>query len=262
MTGKTVVEIKNLTYAPQGQVILDKINLRVKDTDFIAVIGPNGGGKSTLLRLILGLLEPTRGEVLVLGRTAKKAARLIGYVPQNVHINTGFPITALEVVLMGRLGGGPRRNRSFSAKDRKAAMEALDQMGMAGRAHVKIGEMSGGQRQRIFIARALVTSPELMLLDEPTASIDNKGQRDFYRNLSRINSSVPILVVTHDLLMIADYVNTFACVNKTLYLHNKHGINEELLANMYSCTRDEICPVTILKQMAAPYTQIQGQDDD
>ncbi len=258
---KNIIEITELTYALKGQVVLDKINLTVNSSDFIAVIGPNGGGKTTLLKIILGLLNPTKGKIRVLGQSAKKSARLIGYVPQNIHINTSFPITALDVVLMGRLGLR-RRGRSFSAEDRTAAMEALDQMAMADKARVKIGRMSGGQRQRVFISRALVTNPGLLLLDEPTASIDTKGQNDFYQTLSKLNQSLPILVVSHDLLMISNHVKAFACVNKSLHLHNEKEINGNLLECMYSCTSQEICPVSIFKQMSAPFIHHQGDNND
>ncbi|MCP4690481.1 MAG: ATP-binding cassette domain-containing protein, partial [Desulfobacterales bacterium] len=210
-----------------------------------AMIGPNGGGKSTLLKLMLGLLKPDRGVIRVIGQSAQKASSSIGYVPQDVHINRNFPITALDVVLMGKLDPKKRWARK-SASNRREAMAALERMGMAAHAEKKIGELSGGQRQRIFIARALVTRPTLLLLDEPTASIDTKGQADFFKLLKELNSDVTILVVSHDLLVISRYVKSVACVNKGLHYHHQAEITGDMLENMYPSTLKEVCPVELV----------------
>jgi len=241
----SIVEIRNVCFSYNGQEVLQDVNFDVAEGDFIAMIGPNGGGKTTLLRLMLGLLKPDQGSVRVLGMPAQKASHHIGYVPQEVHGNRSFPITALEVVLMGKLGPGKRFSRK-SRQDREEAMEALARMDMAVLAGRRIDELSGGQRQRVYIARALVTRPKLLLLDEPTASIDTRGQSDFFKLLKDINKDVTILVVSHDLLVISTYVKSVACVNKRLHYHCQAEITGDMVDMMYPCTAEEICPVELL----------------
>ena len=182
----TIVEIKDLDFAYGGEAVLEDVSLNVRPKDFIAIIGPNGGGKTTLLKLVLGLLPPAKGTVRVDGKSPQEASPCIGYVPQNVHANHSFPITAIDVVLMGKIEPKNRWSRR-SAANRREAMAALERMEMEAHADKKIGMLSGGQRQRVFIARALVAQPKLLLLDEPTASIDTKGQADFYRLLRDLN---------------------------------------------------------------------------
>ena len=240
-----IVEIKNVCFAYNGHTVLEGVSLDIRQGDFIAMIGPNGGGKTTLLKLILGLLKPAKGSIRVLGDTTEKASHHIGYVPQDVHINRSFPITAMDIVLMGKLEP-ERRWTKNSAQDRQEALNALKQMEIEAFANRKIGELSGGQRQRVFIARALVSQPKLLLLDEPTASIDAKGQAEFYRLLKTLNKDIPILVVSHDLVAISTYVKSVACVNKRLHYHNQAEITGEMLEEMYPCTDEEVCPVELI----------------
>jgi zinc transport system ATP-binding protein len=243
--GNSIVEIKNIWFAYNGQAVLEDVSLDIRPGDFIAMIGPNGGGKTTLLKLMLGLLRPNRGTIRVLGDPTEKASHHIGYVSQDVHINRSFPITAIDVVLMGKLEPGKRWARS-SVQDRTDALDALERMEIADCASSKIGELSGGQRQRVFIARALVTQPKVMLLDEPTASIDAKGQAEFYRLLKELNKDITILVVSHDLVAISTYVKSVACVNKRLHYHHQAEITGEMLEEMYPCTDEEVCPVELI----------------
>lgn len=245
MHNSPVVKIKNVTFAHGSQTVLEDVRFDIHDGDFIAMIGPNGGGKTTLLKLTLGLLKPDRGSIRVMGQPAQQAAHHIGYVPQDVHINSNFPITAMDVVLMGKLDPGKRWARNSSA-NRMDAMDALERLEMASHAEKKIGELSGGQRQRIFIARALVTQPKLLLLDEPTASIDTKGQADFFRLLKELNRDITILVVSHDLLVVSRYVKSVACVNKRLHYHDQAEITGDMLETMYPCTVEESCPVELV----------------
>jgi zinc transport system ATP-binding protein len=240
-----IVEIKALDFAYNREAVLQDVNLTVQPRDFIAIIGPNGGGKTTLLKLILGLLTPGRGAVRVDGQPPHKASACIGYVPQDVHMNRDFPITAIDVVLMGKRDPKKRWVRKTAA-NRREALEALDRLEMAAHADKKIGTLSGGQRQRVFIARALVTQPKLLLLDEPTASIDTKGQADFYRLLRELNHEITILVVSHDLLVVSRYVKSVACVNKRLHYHDQAEITGEMLETMYPCTVEEVCPVELV----------------
>ena len=236
-----IVDIRNVYFAYNGQTVLEDVSLDIRQRDFIAMIGPNGGGKTTLLKLVLGLLKPGSGSIRILGGSTEKASHHIGYVSQDVHINRGFPITAIDVVLMGNLGPDKRWGRS-TARDRREALDALERMEIESFADSKIGELSGGQRQRVFIARALVTKPKVLLLDEPTASIDARGQAEFYRLLKELNEDISILVVSHDLVAISTYVKSVACVNKRLHYHHHAEITGEMLEEMYPCVEEGTCP--------------------
>lgn len=241
----SIVEIKDVTFAYNGESILQDVSLDVREGDFIAMIGPNGGGKTTLLKLMLGLLKPDRGVIRVLGQSPRTVSSNIGYVPQDVNINRDFPITAVDVVSMGMLAP-QQRGRRRQSSDRRVAMEVLEHLGVSALAERKIGSLSGGQRQRVFIARALATKPKLMLLDEPTASIDAKGQADFFRLLEALNKDVTIVVVSHDLLVISRYAKSVACVNRHLHYHNQAEITGDMLKTMYPCTVEEVCPVELV----------------
>jgi zinc transport system ATP-binding protein len=259
-SGEPIIKISDLQFAYNGQRILENVNLTVREGDFIAMIGPNGGGKTTLLKLILGLLKPEQGEVRVMGRQPERVSHQIGYVPQDVNINRRFPITALDVVLMGKLAPG-RRWAKTSARDRRDAREALDRIDMADFAGRRIGELSGGQRQRVFIARALVTHPRLLLLDEPTASIDSRGQIEFYQLLKRLNQDVSIVVVSHDLLVISTYVKSVACVNRRLHYHHQAEITGDMLETMYPCTVEEVCPVELVTHGHLPHRVLKHHEE-
>jgi zinc transport system ATP-binding protein len=241
----SIVEIKDVWFAYNGQTVLEDVSLDIRQGDFIAMIGPNGGGKTTLLKLMLGLLKPGSGSIRVLGGITVKASHHIGYVSQDVHINRSFPITSIDVVLMGNLGPSKRWGRS-AAQDRREALDALARMEIEAFADSKMGELSGGQRQRVFIARALVTKPKVLLLDEPTASIDTKGQAEFYSLLKELNKDIAILVVSHDLVAISTYVKSVACVNKRLHYHHHAEITGEMLGEMYPCVEEGTCPVELV----------------
>ena len=240
-----IVDINNVYFAYNGRTVLEDVSLDIRQGDFIAMIGPNGGGKTTLLKLMLGLLKPAKGKIRVLGDTTEKASHHIGYVSQDLHINRSFPITSIDVVLMGNLGPGKRWGRN-TAQDRREALDALKRMEIETFANRKIGELSGGQRQRVWIARALVTKPKVLLLDEPTASIDAKGQAEFYRLLKELNEDISILVVSHDLVAISTYVKSVACVNKRLHYHHHAEITGEMLEEMYPCVEEGTCPVELV----------------
>jgi zinc transport system ATP-binding protein len=255
-----VIRITDLDFAYNGQPVLQGINLDVREGDFIAMIGPNGGGKTTLLKLMLGLLKPDRGEISVLGKPPGRVSHQIGYVPQDVNINRRFPITALDVVLMGKLAPGRRWSKT-AEKDRRDALDALARIDMTDYADRRIGELSGGQRQRVFIARALVTRPRLLLLDEPTASIDSRGQTEFYRLLKRLNQEVSIVVVSHDLLVISTYVKSVACVNRRLHYHHQAEITGDMLETMYPCTVEDVCPVELVTHGRLPHRVLQHHEE-
>ena len=234
MTPETIIEIRNLSFSFNGSVVLRDVNLQINRRDFLALMGPNGGGKTTLLRLMLGLLETQRGTIRILGRPPREAAHRIGYVPQYIHVNQHFPISVLDVVLTGRLrtGRGWARHRSA---DRATAQKALEKLGMWDYRDRRIGDLSGGQRQRVFIARALVTEPEILFLDEPTSSVDTQGQSDLYHLLKELNERVTILIVSHDLMVLSSYVKSVACVNRQLLYHDAAEVTAEMLDMAYHC---------------------------
>lgn len=189
------------------------------------------------MKLILGLLRPDRGTIRVFGLPPGKAAHRIGYVPQNVHINREFPISVLDVVLMGRLRRGRGWSR-YSREDRQAAREALDRMGVWDLRRRRIGELSGGQLQRVFIARALVGEPECLFLDEAMAAIDASGRGEFYELLKTLNQRMTIVSVSHDLMVLSSHVKAVACVNRELHYHGAGELTPEMLDRVYHCPVD------------------------
>lgn len=234
-----ILNIENLSYEYSSNTkALENINLDINSDDFLAIIGPNGGGKSTLLKLILGLLKPKTGKINIFLNNDE-----IGYVPQNTNLNTDFPITALEVVLMGHIGVR-RKLFGYSKHDVECAKHSLSQVGMQGFENRKIGDLSGGQRQRVFIARALCANPKVILLDEPTASIDVKGQNEIYELLKELNKKICIVVVSHDISVLLNYAKKVAHVNKNLVYHNLEKIQQDI-----KTTDDHLCEVELLSAL-------------
>jgi zinc transport system ATP-binding protein len=234
---ESIIQMRDVWFSFNGQPVLREVNLHVPRGDFLAVIGPNGGGKTTLLKLMLGLLCPTRGTVTVFEESPHRVSHRIGYVPQNVHINKDFPVSVLDVVLMGRLRTGRGWSR-HTRQDRVAARQALEQMRLWGCRDRRIGELSGGQLQRVFIARALVSGPEVLFLDEAMASIDAQSRGEFYDILKELNRTVTIVAVSHDMMILARQVKSVACVNRELYHHDSGEITQEMLDAAYHCPVD------------------------
>ncbi len=224
----SALSIEDVTFAYEKQIVLDAISLQVNEKDFLAIIGPNGGGKSTLLKLILGIYKSQRGSIKIFDQEPSKNLSQIGYVPQNTNINTDFPIQVMDVVLMGHIPNGNLPKKSFFQKafrwrdegEISCAMGALRQVGMEEYAYKKIGSLSGGQRQRVMIARALCAHPKILLLDEPTSSIDVDGQKQIYDLLKMLNKSITIIVVSHDISVVLEYASKVAHINKTLTFHD------------------------------------------
>jgi zinc transport system ATP-binding protein len=225
-----LIEIKNLSFYYDKSVVLDEVNLDIKPNDYLAIIGPNGGGKSTLLKL-----SPKTG---VINSTYDKNA--IGYVPQNTNLNINFPITALEVVLMGHIGG-KRPLFGYSKEEVTCAKNSLGKVGMGDFEDTKIGNLSGGQRQRVFISRALCANPKIMLLDEPTASIDVQGQTEVYELLKELNKTISIVVVSHDISVLLNYAKNVAHVNKNLVYHSLENVQKNVQPN-----NEHLCEVELL----------------
>jgi zinc transport system ATP-binding protein len=201
-----------------GAKVLDGLSLSVHEGDFLAVLGPNGGGKTTLLKVMLGLVKPSSGSVTVFGKEPGQASGRIGYVPQRLDFDRSFPISAMEVVLMGRLSRKKLFQR-YGREDRQKALEALETTGLATLAGRRIGSLSGGELQRALIARALAGEPELLLLDEPTASVDPEMKTTIYDLLDQLRKQHTIVLVTHDTGTIGRHVSRIACLNCTLDMH-------------------------------------------
>lgn len=244
-----VIEVSDLWYSIHGQSILENINLSVEEHAFLVLIGPNGGGKTTLLRLMLGLIRPDRGRIRIFGELPEKTMHRIGYVPQNVSSNLRFPITVKDVVLMGRIKTGWKWSR-YDRQDRIAAETALRQVNMWEERYRRIDELSGGQRQRVYIARAVAGDPEILFLDEPTANIDPNGQGRFYEILKHLNQKITIVIVSHEFLVLSSYVKSVACVSGSLFHHNASEITQEMV-DMYHCPVELIAhgiPHRVLKE--------------
>jgi zinc transport system ATP-binding protein len=228
----SVIEFTQVSFAYNDEPVLEDVSFSVERGDFVGIVGPNGGGKTTLLKLALGLLQPQRGTVKVLGKSPLSSRTHIGYVPQFMEIDREFPISVMDVVLMGRLTSHRLLGR-YSAEDRAAAISAMQAVEIEDLKDRTIGQLSGGQRQRAFIARALASQPDILFLDEPTASVDSRVERDIYELLKDLNQKLTIVLVTHDLGFISSYVNKVACVNRRLICHPTQAITHEALLEIY-----------------------------
>lgn len=237
---ESAVAIAGVTVRLNGRVILEDIQLDIKAGSFVGVLGPNGAGKSTLLRVILGLIVPVVGEVRVFGeppRERRRRGQLTGYLPQRPLADPHFPVSALEVVLMGRYGliGWGRRPR---ARDYELARQLLARVGMAGKEDRPIGALSGGEQQRVFIARALSVEPRLLLLDEPTISLDACAQDELYDLLRQLKEELglTIIMVSHDIGAIAEQVEDIVCLNRRVYVHQPPPIGRLGLEQTFGCS--------------------------
>ncbi len=235
----SVLEINQLWAGYPDGVVLEDINLTLQPLDFVGIIGPNGGGKTTLLKTILGLLPPLRGEIRIMGQPVRVGRKQIGYVPQYVEFDRDFPITVWDVVRMGRVGQRGLLRR-FSNADDDLVAEALRQVEMLPLRNRLIGELSGGQRQRVYIARALAVQPQILLLDEPTSSVDPQVKSNIYDLLQTLNERITLLLISHDVGTISSYVKTVGCLNRRLFYHGDELITADMLEEAYHCPIDLI----------------------
>lgn len=238
----SIVSIKNLNYSYRHNLALEQINLEIHQGDYLAVIGPNGGGKTTLIKLIMGLLKPDQGEISVFGENPERIQGKIGYVPQQIGYSDGFPVTVMQAVLMG-LAEKKRFGWRFSNQEKERALEMLKYVDMEGFHQHKISELSGGQKQRVFLARAMISEPQLLVLDEPTSAIDPQGSFCFYSFLEELNKKVTIIVVSHNLNFIASKIYSVACVNKRLLYSNSPNLTPDMMELLYGAHSEHHCNV-------------------
>lgn len=237
------IQVEGLTFSYDGINIVEDVTFDLKTGDILGIIGPNGGGKSTLLKILLGLLPQYKGTAQVLCRPARDHHRggcCIGYVPQRRDIQLNFPVLVEDVAEMGFYTRA-KILRKITAEEKRFVQEMLERVGMAAQSKSSLGELSGGQQQRVFIARALVSRPKLLFLDEPTTGIDPKGQHQFLELISSLRDEMglTILIVSHDLRVVATCADTVICLNKTLHCHaSPDVINKDVLLKTYSCDFD------------------------
>jgi len=229
---KPVIQIHNLYFSYGDDPVLKDVNLTVQPGEFVGLIGPNGGGKTTLLKLIMGFLKPKSGSIEVFGKPPQSSLPLIGYVPQALRFDKQFPISVMEVVLSGRLAHLPWYGL-YSQEDRKKAMEALEMVGIVDLKNRAFGTLSGGQAQRCLIARALVSSPQLLLLDEPTANVDSQVEADIYQLLKKLQKTITILMVTHDLQAVINHVQQVYCVQGVVFALKPEEVCNHFAVGLY-----------------------------
>ncbi len=230
--GNDAISLNNVSFSYDRLPVLEDVSLQVANKEFLGIVGPNAGGKSTLLKLILGLLKPQLGSIHVLGKKPRQQRKAIGYVPQYPAFSRDFPITVEQVVLLGRLGSGRWFGR-YAPQDYEAAKAALEEVEADDLAQRLVGGLSGGQLQRVLLARALVSDPQILILDEPTANIDMRLESDIFDQLKRLNERMTILVVSHDIAFISDYVHRVACLNRTLVCHHTDYIDGQMVQDLY-----------------------------
>jgi zinc transport system ATP-binding protein len=237
-------EMHSLSASYDANIVLQDVDFKVYDNDFIGVIGPNGGGKTTLLKIILGLLKPSKGKITFNNELLSRKS--IGYLPQMSTGDVNYPVTVNDIVLSGLMiqkGIIP----GMSSSDKKKAGMVIDELGLAGMAGLNLNELSGGQLQRVFLGRAIIGDPKLLLLDEPGNFVDATFENDFYEKLRDLNERMAILMVSHDVGTISAHIKSFACVNRSLHYHHSHEItNEDLLA--YGC------PIQLVTHGNVPHT--------
>ncbi len=240
-------EMQSLSASYDAATVLQNVNFKVSENDFIGVIGPNGGGKTTLLKIILGLLKPASGKLTFNNELLTEKS--IGYLPQMSTGDINYPVTVRDIILSGLM---IRKSiiSGMSVNDKKKANMVIDELGLTGMSNFTLNELSGGQMQRVFLGRAIIGDPKLLLLDEPGNFVDTTFENDFYEKLRDLNKRMAILMVSHDVGTISSHIKSFACVNRSLHYHPSNEItNEDLLA--YGCpiqlvTHGEV-PHTVLK---------------
>jgi len=246
-----IIEVNNLTVKYDNVIALDNINIKIKKGEFLGIIGPNGGGKTTLLKSLLGLIKPNTGQVKI------NDNRPIGYVPQFSNFDRSFPIKVLDVILLGKLEGKIKFLHRFKNTDIKKAEEIMHSLGIYKFRNRQISQLSGGQLQKVLIARALIMEPEIMILDEPTASLDANSKTEIYNLLKKLNQDKTIIVVSHDVGVINSYIDTVACLNKNMHYHGDDTkLSKKTLENVYGC------PVELIAHGNTPHRVLHVHDEE
>jgi len=239
-----LLEMRSLSASYDNNVVLENVDFAVGENDFIGVIGPNGGGKTTLLKVILGLIKPVKGKIIFNDDLLK--GNSIGYLPQISTGDASYPVTVTDIILSGMMIRKRLLSR-MSAHDKVKAREIIEKLGLSGMERSSLSELSGGQIQRVFLGRAIIGNPKLLLLDEPGNFVDSTFENDFYAKLKELNNRMAILMVSHDIGMISSHVKSYACVNRSLHYHPSSEIsNEQLLA--YGC------PIQLITHGEVPHT--------
>lgn len=260
-----IVTLSDVSVEFNGSLILEDVSLVVNENDFLGIIGPNGGGKTTLLKVILGLVKPFKGDVMVLDGIPAQARGRVGYVPQVSLFDRSFPMTVFDAVLMGRIGKTGLASY-YSSLDRDMAAESLERVGMLDQGDRQLGKLSEGQKQRVFIARALASDPKLLLLDEPTSSVDAAMETEFYGVLEKLRSRMAIVLVSHDIGVISSHIDKIACLNRKLYYHDSKEIRKEDLEAVYQCPVEMIAhgvPHRVMKEHQEGHgSRVKGQEEE
>jgi len=234
----TLIQIENLwfsyngPYSERGKQVLEDVTLTIEQGDFACIVGPNGGGKTTLLKLLMGLLQPQKGSVTVFGQPPAKVSHRLGYLQQNPRFDPSFPVTVMDMVLMGRLKKGIVPG-FYSQADKHTATRSLEEVGLYYRRNESFSSLSGGQRQRALIARVLATEPEALLLDEPTSYLDLQAEQGLYELLNELNKRLAVVMVSHDLFVVSGFANKVICVKGTVMVHPTEEVSEELVGELY-----------------------------
>lgn len=248
-----IVSLKGVTVSYQSVVAIEDASLSIYQDDFIGIIGPNGGGKTTLIKAILGMIDYS-GEVNFAAELFRGSERLVGYLPQQSNFDRAFPISVLEVVMSGLLGEKGFWGR-YRGAERHRAMQLLESVGIAAVAEKAIGEISGGQMQRALLCRAIISEPKLLILDEPTNFVDNNFEKELYALLRELNKRMAIVMVSHDIGTITSTVKSIVCVNRTVHRHDSNIITQEQLDNYH-------CPIQIVSHGHVPHTVLAHHDGD
>lgn len=237
----TALKITDLSVSYGEVDALEHVSLEVKEGEYLAVIGPNGGGKTTLISSILGTVKKKHGDIRIFGEDGAKNRSLLGYVPQNSNVSRSFPITVSETVMTAFLKKGLHPFKKFTSDDREKALKYLQMLDLAHLSERNVSELSGGEFQRLLIARALASDPKMLVLDEPVSNVDPKSRETIYSLLGKLNKDgLTILMVTHDLFAVSSFVGSIACLNRTLVYHGEPKITDEISHAMYGCPVDLI----------------------
>ena len=232
MVSEPVIDVENVSYVYDRRPVIEDVSVSIDHKEFFSIIGPNGGGKTTLLRLILGLISTNRGRISVCGLPPKQGSRFAGYVPQNIHIDPSFPMTVRDIVATG-LTTGRSFFPGYSRSQRQQVEQTLEQVQLTPFASSRFGELSGGQQKRCLIARALISDPRILILDEPTSHLDPEIEEKMFELLHILNETRTILLVSHDLNFVSRYVKRVLCLNKTAVCHETRALNETITRSLY-----------------------------